>query len=115
MSGAKAKSIAGDSTVQSSTETGKHGTYGMYARKKCRCDKCRAYQNSRVAKNRADRLASGRLNHGTRSARDAGCTCDSCLATRLSNRKTAKHNHITRDIKIFGKCPACDNYWLGIK
>ena len=59
-----------------------HGTYTRYADHGCRCDACRAYQRDRVARNRADRLASGRLNHGTRSARDAGCRCDACVMTR---------------------------------
>lgn len=87
----------------------------MYARKKCRCDKCREYQNNRVARNRAERLETGRLNHGTRSARDAGCHCYQCEATRKSPKSGEKHNHVTREIRVYGKCPACDNYWLGIK
>ena len=60
----------------------RHGTYTAYARHGCRCDACRAYQNARVARNRADRLAGGRLTHGTRSAYDAGCRCDACYQAR---------------------------------
>lgn len=55
-----------------------HGTYTAYARHGCRCDRCRAYQNERVAKNRRERLEAGRLSHGTASAWDAGCRCDAC-------------------------------------
>lgn len=32
--------------------------------------------------------------------------CHKCTEEALPNR--AKHNHFTRDIKAFGKCPACD-------
>jgi hypothetical protein len=60
----------------------RHGTYKAYAEARCRCYRCVAYQRERVARNRAERLASGRLNHGTRSARDCGCQCEPCLATR---------------------------------
>lgn len=60
------------------------GTYSAYYRDKCRCAKCRAYQTSRVAANRADRLAAGRINHGTVSGYDAGCHCDACSATRAA-------------------------------
>lgn len=59
------------------TTTRPHGTYARYSRG-CRCDECREYQGARVARNRADRLASGRLSHGTRSAWDAGCRCTEC-------------------------------------
>lgn len=60
-----------------------HGTYTGYYWHKCRCSKCTEYQRTRVARNRADRLASGRLSHGTRSAYDAGCRCEPCLAVRV--------------------------------
>lgn len=59
-----------------------HGTYAAYFKHKCRCVACSAYQNGRNARNRADRKASGRLNHGTRSAYDAGCRCGACLDVR---------------------------------
>jgi hypothetical protein len=57
-----------------------HGTYTAYAHHGCRCDLCRAYQNERVRRNRAERLAAGRLTHGRRSTWDAGCRCDECRA-----------------------------------
>lgn len=44
----------------------------------CRCEPCRTLHNAQVAKSRAERLASGRLSHGTRSAYDAGCRCEPC-------------------------------------
>ena len=59
----------------------KHGTQIMYEYG-CRCDPCRKHQNQRNARNRAERLASGRLSHGTRSAYDAGCRCDPCRQAR---------------------------------
>jgi hypothetical protein len=59
----------------------KHGTCAMYAFG-CRCTPCSEQQRQRVARNRADRLASGRLTHGTRSAYDAGCRCDPCRQAR---------------------------------
>lgn len=62
---------------------GKHGTYSTYARGACRCDLCVTQQRERVRANRADRLASGRLSHGTRSAYDAGCRCDLCRRARV--------------------------------
>lgn len=86
-----------------------HGTYSQYFRRKCRCEECRAYQRNRVAKNRAERLADGRLSHGKRSAYDAGCRCSQCKAVRI-RANIPKHNHITRDIKRLGLCPACDLY-----
>ncbi len=93
-----------------------HGTYTMYARRKCRCDECKTYQRNRVAKNRAERLASGKLTHGTRSAYDCGCRCAFCKKARsiaASGEKNTVHNHITRDIKPYGMCPACDVYHVG--
>ena len=93
------------------TSSSKHGTYTMYARKKCRCDECRSYQNSRVSRNRAQRLADGNLSHGTRSSYDAGCRCTSCSRARqvaYTSGISKNHNHMTRDIKPYGKCPACD-------
>lgn len=59
-----------------------HGTYTMYFRKECRCWRCRDYQSGRVRRNRAARLAAGRLSHGTRSAYDAGCRCIPCRGAR---------------------------------
>jgi hypothetical protein len=59
----------------------KHGTYVMYLYG-CRCGPCARNQAERNARNRADRLASGRLTHGTRSAYDAGCRCDPCRQSR---------------------------------
>lgn len=59
-----------------------HGTYSRYARQGCRCATCKERQRQRVAANRADRLATGRLNHGTRSAYDAGCRCKDCRRAR---------------------------------
>lgn len=46
-----------------------------YERHGCKCAGCRAAHADRVRRNRADRLAAGRLTHGTRSAYDAGCRC----------------------------------------
>ena len=60
----------------------RHGTYAMYYRGNCNCRRCREYQRQRVARSRAERLATGRLSHGTRSAYDAGCRCDPCKAAR---------------------------------
>lgn len=104
-----------------------HGTYTMYARNGCRCESCREYQNSRVRRNRADRLENRRLAHGTRSAYDAGCRCVHCRNRRAKisfdngESKTPgpfgrpKHNHITRDIKPYGVCPGCDDYHAGVR
>lgn len=55
-----------------------HGTVTRYRNYKCRCLMCRAAHREATARNRADRLASGRLSHGTRSAYDAGCRCVDC-------------------------------------
>lgn len=65
-----------------------HGTYRRYFVDKCRCDLCREAQRARVAQNRADRLVSGRLNHGTRSAYDAGCRCLPCTVHRMTVTRT---------------------------
>jgi hypothetical protein len=62
-----------------------HGTCAAYERHHCRCDLCRETHNARVRANRADRLASGRIVHGTRSAYDAGCRCDACFEARRSS------------------------------
>lgn len=102
------------------TQTLEHGTYTMYARRKCRCDKCRGYQRARVAKNRADRLKTGNLSHGSRSSYDAGCRCLACKKSRADASKDEKvkkvvHNHVTRDIKPYGMCDACDLCHLGVK
>jgi hypothetical protein len=59
----------------------RHGTLSRYELG-CRCKPCRSYQNTRNARNRADRLASGRLSHGTRSAYDCGCRCPECKRAR---------------------------------
>lgn len=59
-----------------------HGTYVAYARHACRCEECVDYQRARVRANRADRLASGRLNHGSRASYDAGCRCLPCRGAR---------------------------------
>lgn len=48
----------------------------------CRCEDCRAANRLRAAQGRAQRLAAGRLSHGTRSAYDAGCRCPDCLQVR---------------------------------
>lgn len=106
---------------------GEHGTYTMYFRQKCTCEKCRKYQRDRVRRNRADRLKKNRLSHGTRSAYDAGCRCVHCRDIRAKvsfldgDRKTpgphgtARHNHVTRDIKPYGSCPGCDDYHAGVQ
>lgn len=74
-------------------QTFKHGTYAMYGRG-CRCTRCAEYQSSRNARNRADRLARGRLSHGTRSAYDAGCRCDICQeARREAYRRLSSERH----------------------
>ncbi len=97
---------------------GTHGTYRMHAAPhRCRCAECCAYQNERVARNRASRMETGNLNHGTRSAYDAGCKCEGCRMARRNayveneqkkEPEAPKHNHMTRDIKPVGLCPACD-------
>jgi hypothetical protein len=60
----------------------RHGTYAMYFKEKCRCTACRVYQRNRVRRNRAERLATGNLTHGTRSSYDAGCRCMDCYRAR---------------------------------
>jgi len=57
-----------------------HGTYTAYARVGCRCDRCRNYQNERVKKARAERLAEGRVAHGT-AGWDDGCRCNTCTTS----------------------------------
>jgi hypothetical protein len=59
----------------------RHGTAAMYKRG-CPCHRCRGYQRARNARNRADRLAAGRISHGTRSGYDTGCRCDLCKQAR---------------------------------
>ena len=59
-----------------------HGTYSTYFWNNCRCDLCRENQAARNRRNRARQLATGNLNHGTRSAYDAGCRCDACRGAR---------------------------------
>jgi hypothetical protein len=59
-----------------------HGTYTTYAREGCRCAKCATQQRERVRRNRAERLASSRLNHGTRASYDCGCRCEPCRDAR---------------------------------
>lgn len=97
-----------------------HGTYKVYSKMKCRCDECSSYQRNRVAKNRADRLANGRITHGTRSGYDAGCRCEKCggLRRAITQRDNAKdaesqratHNHSLKYRQEAGKCPACDKH-----
>lgn len=67
-----------------------HGTYVAYAKHKCRCVACTAYQNGRNARNRSERLTDGRLNHGTRSAYDAGCRCSACTGARRAAYQAEK-------------------------
>ena len=64
--------------------TSPHGGFSRYWHLGCRCDKCVKAQRVRVRENRRKRLASGELNHGTRSAYDAGCRCDQCRAARAA-------------------------------
>ena len=71
-----------------------HGTYKAYAIHGCRCDRCREYQNARVAKSRADRLASGRINHGS-AGWDDGCRCDVCT-TNHRTRYADYYERMTR-------------------
>ncbi len=59
-----------------------HGTSAAYDGAGCRCDVCRGYQAMRVRRNRRERVAAGRLTHGTRSAYDAGCRCPACKDAR---------------------------------
>lgn len=62
-----------------------HGTRRGYDRDRCRCTLCRAVNADRVARNRAARFANPeRLNHGHRSAYDAGCRCEACSLVRQS-------------------------------
>jgi hypothetical protein len=69
---------------------------GYVARGECRasrscyvmgCDSAACREESRrwVTRNRVERMASGRLSHGTISAYDCGCRCDKCR--RASSRK----------------------------
>jgi hypothetical protein len=70
-----------------------HGTYTAYARHGCRCDLCRAYQNERVRRNRADRLAAGRLTHGRRSTWDAAVgapSAERCIRQRTPTTDDAR-------------------------
>ncbi|WNM72856.1 hypothetical protein SEA_REDFOX_69 [Arthrobacter phage RedFox] len=32
----------------------------------------------------------------------------------MSKTGVVHHNHVTRDIKPRGKCPACDGYWAQV-
>ena len=67
-----------------------HGqSYTLYARRGCRCDKCRAFQAARVAANRADRLTRLAV-HGIRSSYDAGCRCEPCKAARREAGRLAR-------------------------
>jgi hypothetical protein len=60
-----------------------HGTYAGYATHKCRCEPCRTYQNERVRRSRAARLARvDTLQHGIRSTYDVGCRCFKCRKCR---------------------------------
>lgn len=59
-----------------------HSPIAGYERHGCRCDACVAGHNARVRENRRQRLAEGRLSHGTRSAYDAGCRCEDCGKAR---------------------------------
>ena len=46
------------------------------------CPDCQAHRRAVNARSRAQRLASGRISHGTRSGYDAGCRCTWCRAVR---------------------------------
>lgn len=71
-----------------------HGSKTYYQVYGCRCPECVTYQRERVARNRAERLASGRLTHGTRSAYDAGCRCENCRsARRRAREQEAEYRH----------------------
>jgi hypothetical protein len=59
-----------------------HGTITAYRNHGCRCEECRATQAAYNRRNRATRLDTGSLSHGTRSAYDAGCRCDECRLAR---------------------------------
>lgn len=54
-----------------------HGA-NTYKRGECRCEICKAGHRDWTRANRKARLETGRLNHGTRSAYDAGCRCFTC-------------------------------------
>lgn len=72
---------------------GPHGTYSAYARYKCRCNECREYQRARVARSRAQRLAEGRIGHGTSSGYDDGCRCEECRdahRTRIARNRSQR-------------------------
>lgn len=69
-----------------------HGTDRSYEYGGCRCDECRAAHAGRVAQNRAERLATGRLSHGTRSVWDAGCRCLPCHRAA----KAARNEYLSR-------------------
>lgn len=66
-----------------------HGTDYAYEYWNCRCRPCRDAHNRRTKANRAARLAAGRLNHGTRSAYDAGCRCEPCRERRREAHRSA--------------------------
>lgn len=59
-----------------------HSPWRGYDQRGCRCEACVAVHNARVRRNRAERLASGNLTHGARSAYDAGCRCTDCKRAR---------------------------------
>lgn len=61
-----------------------HGSASTYRSGLCRDECCREPHRIATAKNRADRLKSGRLNHGTRSGYDAGCRCPDCRGARAA-------------------------------
>lgn len=73
-----------------------HGTVTGYRNHGCRCADCRKAHAEANRRNREDRLASGRLNHGTRSALDAGCRCVACKATKATHLGDYSEMGLTR-------------------
>jgi hypothetical protein len=80
----------------------RHGTESAYEWHDCRCDRCRLRHNERVRRNRAERLAAGRLTHGTRSAYDAGCRCDQCRVAKADADALYKRRVREREARLTG-------------
>jgi hypothetical protein len=76
------------------------GTCAAYKRG-CRCPECRAYQNGRVARNRAALLARLQADpahpgHGRRSSYDAGCRCGRCRDVRAGRYQALEARDASR-------------------
>jgi hypothetical protein len=90
----------------------RHGTINGYRCDGCRCADCTEAKRLYTREQRRAYLASGRINHGTASAWDAGCRCGQCRANkRASDRRRAmnKYDPLAGDVapEGFAFCPQC--------